>query len=60
MEYVNDYIVTVECEFIVNCLDAADAVLLVNNVMSKLSELADDVRIEKVTCNEVREAGKEE
>jgi len=59
MKYVNDYVVTIECEFIVNCLDVADAVLLVDNVMSNASELSDDVKVGKVTCNEVREAGKD-
>ena len=59
MKYANDYIVTIQCEFIVNCFDMSDAVLPVNNVMRKLralAELTDGVKIEKITCNEVREA----
>ena len=62
MKCTNDCVVTIECEFIVECLYTSDAVLAINNVMRKLrtlAELTDGVKIEKITCNEVREVGKD-
>ena len=64
MKYENDYIVkvTLECEFSVNCLDVADAIMLTDQVIGNIRSSAEGkygVKIKEVTYNEVKEVEKE-